>query len=168
MQPERSGWPETTVKQKKKEKRRGIKICFSFLFLFKDEDQTNRGRVYNYVPSFRLPSNWSIHVGRMHFKYLYVCVCVRTSVCACRARTCVLSFMYLATVGVCVRQCLCIRTYAAWMWASWHVWFYTCFCFLDIYRRLNWSSFLFGLSVMFLVIPQKKNSKQRERERNRW
>ena len=55
---------KTLWSKRKKKKRRGIQICvkfweqicFSSLFLFKEEDQTNR--VYNYVPSFRLPSNW--------------------------------------------------------------------------------------------------------------
>ena len=57
-------WNHCEAKKKKKKRRRTIQICvkfceqicFSSLFLFKEEDQTNR--VYNYVPSFRLPSNW--------------------------------------------------------------------------------------------------------------
>ena len=67
-------------------------------------------------------------------------VCVRTYLCVrarvWRAHMCVRSFMYLATVDVCVRQCLCIRIQTAWMWASLPVWVYTCFCFLHVYRRL--------------------------------
>ena len=46
------------------------------------------------------------------------------------------------------------------------------FLFLDIFMTLNWSYFLFGLSVMFLVnsIPvkiSKLNKRERERERER-
>ena len=81
------------------------------------------------------------------------------------------SYMCLTTVDVCVRLCLCIRTYAARMWASWHVWVYACFCFLDIFMRLNWSYFLFGLSVTFsvnsILVKISKLNKERERERER-
>ena len=41
------------------------------------------------------------------------------------------------------------------------------FCFLDTYRRLNWSSFPFGLSAMFLVMPEEFQNWTRERERER-
>ena len=41
------------------------------------------------------------------------------------------------------------------------------FCFLDINRRLNWSSFLFVLPVMFLVISEKIQNWTRERETER-
>ena len=107
---------------------------------------------------------------------LDVCIskCVSIRSCAC-ARACVWARMRVVHacacthsciwplwMYVCMRQSLCIRTYAAWMWASWHVWVYMCFCFLDINRRLNWSSFLFGLCVIFF---SEKISTERERER---
>ena len=101
-------------------------------------------------------------------KCVYACAPARASVCV---RACTHSCVWQLWVYVCA--CVCVSsTYAAWMWASWHVWVYACFCFLDIFMRLNWSYFLFGLSVMFSVISipvktSKLNKRERERERER-